>query len=140
MIDAAVLLCLVVGVSDGDTLTARCPDRTVKIRLAEIDAPEKKQAFGTRSKQALSDLCFGKEAEIRPQVRDKYSRTVARVSCAGQDASASQLQAGMAWVYRKYSTDPALPPLEAAARAARAGLWADPNPTPPWDWRRMPHH
>lgn len=134
------LLCLIVGISDGDTLTARCPDQTVKIRLAEIDAPEKKQPFGTKSRQALAALCFKQPAEILPQTRDKYGRTVARVSCNGRDASAAQLEAGLAWVYLKYSTDPALPPLEAAARADRAGLWADPNPTPPWDWRRMPHH
>lgn len=137
---ADLLLCVVVGISDGDTITARCTEQTVKIRLAEIDAPEKRQAFGARAKQSLSALCYGKQAEIRPQTHDRYGRMVARVSCAGQDASTAQIEAGMAWVYRKYSTAPTLPPLEAQARAASRGLWADPIPTPPWEWRRMPRH
>ncbi|MDQ3185476.1 MAG: thermonuclease family protein, partial [Pseudomonadota bacterium] len=70
----------VVGIADGDTLAVLTNDqREVKIRLAEIDAPEKRQAFGTRSKQSLSDLCFGKEAEITAHVKDRYKRTVARI-------------------------------------------------------------
>lgn len=137
---SATLLCLIVAISDGDTLTARCPEQTIKIRLAEIDAPEKAQPFGARSKQSLADLCFQTTASIQSEKRDRYGRTVARVSCSGQDASAHQLQAGMAWVYRKYSTDPTLLPIESDARAAQRGLWDDPNPIPPWEWRRMPRH
>lgn len=131
-------LCLIIGVSDGDTLTARCEAETVKIRVAEIDAPEKAQAFGARSKQALSDLCYKAQAEIRPVTRDRYGRTVARVSCGGQDVSVAQIQAGMAWVYRKYGTDPTLPPLESQARSDQRGLWSAPHPIPPWEWRKLP--
>lgn len=130
---SATLLCLVVGISDGDTLTARCgqPDayKQVKVRLAEIDAPEKKQPFGERSRQNLASLCFQKEAEIRPTAKDRYGRTVARVSCAGQDANAAQVRDGMAWAYTKYLTDPGF------ARLHR-GLWADKEPVAPWEWRR----
>lgn len=99
---AALLICLVVGISDGDTLTARCDDQKVKIRLAEIDAPEKAQPFGARSKQHLSDLCFDVEAEVHPQTTDRYGRTVAHVTCDGVDASAEQVRSGMAWVYDQY--------------------------------------
>lgn len=137
---ALVFVALVVGISDGDTLTVLHDQQQIKIRLAEIDAPEKAQPFGARSRQALADLCFQAKAEIKPEKRDRYGRTVARVSCHGTDASTAQLQAGMAWVYLKYSTDPALPPIEAEARAAQRGLWADPGPIPPWEWRRMPRH
>ena len=100
---------MVIGIADGDTLTARCElpagAENIKVRLAEIDAPEKGQAFGNRSKQHLSDTCFKKPAEVRPQTKDRYGRTVARVICDGVDANAEQVRAGMAWVFDKYVVD-----------------------------------
>jgi micrococcal nuclease len=81
-------------------------------------------------------LCHEKSAELRPQTRDRYGRTVARVSCGGRDASVAQLQAGMAWAFTKYLTDKSLPVVEASARAERRGLWADPAPVAPWEWRK----
>jgi endonuclease YncB( thermonuclease family) len=133
----ADLSCKVVGVSDGDTITALCQSREqVKVRLAEIDAPEKAQPFGAKSKQSLSDLCFGKTAQIVEQDRDRYGRTVARVRCAGIDANAEQVRRGFAWVYDRYVTDQDLYLLQDTARAERRGLWADNNPTPPWEWRK----
>lgn len=135
-----ILICLVVGIADGDTLTARCGTEgqyeQVKVRLAEIDAPEKRQAFGQRSKEHLSDLCFQQMATITPQTKDRYGRTVARVKCQGADASAELVRSGMAWAYTKYLTDPEIKRLEGLARQSEAGLWADPNPVPPWEFRR----
>ena len=135
-----ILFCLVVGVADGDTLTVRCGEPgtygQVKIRLAEIDAPKKKQAFGQRSKQHLSDLCFQQLATITPRTTDRYGRTVARVQCDGQDANAAMVSAGMAWAYTKYLPDPVVKRLEMQARAGRVGLWADAAPVPPWEFRR----
>lgn len=131
----AVMLCLVVGIADGDTMTLRCEERTVKVRLAEIDAPEKRQPWGTRSRQALADLCFQHEATLRPEKLDRYGRTVGRVECAGQDASLAQAEAGLAWAYRRYLTDARIADTEAAAKAAHRGLWADPAPVAPWEWR-----
>lgn len=93
----AAFLATVIGISDSDTLTILNENKQqIKIRLAEIDAPEKRQPFGTRSKQSLSELCFGKQAEIKPRVKDRYGRTVARVSCAGVDVNAEQVYRGMA--------------------------------------------
>ena len=138
----AALLCVVVAIADGDTLTMRCeaqadqPAQTIKVRLAEIDAPEKGQAFGNRSKQHLSDVCFKKQAEVRPQTTDRYGRTVARVICDGTDSSAEQVRAGMAWVFDKYVTDRSLYAVQDEARAERRGLWADREPVPPWEWRK----
>lgn len=136
---APLLLCLVVGVTDGDTLTARCdaPDGTVTmhVRLAEIDAPEKRQPFGERSKEHLASLCFEKPAVVRLKTRDRYGRSVARVECHGVDASAAQVRTGMAWAFTKYLTDPVIRAEEHRAREARAGLWVDARPTPPWEWR-----
>jgi micrococcal nuclease len=133
----ALLLGLVVGVSDGDTLTLLTPEKQqVKVRLAEIDAPEKSQPFGQRSKQSLSALCYDKQAQLRIVDMDRYGRAVARVICDGTDANASQVKAGMAHVYPKYAKDPALYTLQDEARTAKRGLWADPSPVPPWEFRK----
>lgn len=133
---AAAFLASVIGISDGDTLTVLHERQPVKIRVAEIDAPEKRQPFGARSKRALADLCFGREAEVTPQTKDRYGRTVARVRCDGHDVSESQVRAGMAWVFDRYATDRSLYAVQDEARAARRGLWADASPVPPWEFRR----
>src|SRR5687768_6335224 len=88
----------VVGIADGDTLTVLTASKQQhRVRLAEIDALEKSQPFGTKSKQPLSDLCFGKEVEIAPRVKDRYQRIIARVKCAGVDVKrrASQPRHGL---------------------------------------------
>lgn len=133
---SALFLAAVIGVADGDTMTVLHERVPLKIRIAEIDAPEKGQPFGARSKQALADLCFGREAEVTPQTTDRYGRTVARVQCDGQDVSESQVRAGMAWVFDRYATDRSLYAVQDEARAARRGLWADASPVPPWEFRR----
>lgn len=136
---ATALLCLVVAITDGDTIKARCGQpgayEQVTIRLAEIDAPEKKQPYGQRSKEALSALCFQQQAVIKPTTTDRYGRTIARIECRGKDANAELVRIGMAWAYTKYLTDQGIKRLELEARAAHVGLWADPDPIPPWEWR-----
>lgn len=125
----------VISVSDGDTLTVLQDKKSLKVRLSNIDAPEKSQPFGQQSKQSLSDLCFNKDATIQPQTIDRYGRTVAIVVCDGVEANRTQVERGMAWVYTKYNKDKYLPALQDQAKDAKHGLWADPEPTPPWDWR-----
>lgn len=133
----ALIVGLVVAMSDGDTLTVLDGDfRQVKVRLAEIDAPEKKQPFGTRSRQSLGELCHEKRAEVRVTDVDRYKRIVGRVSCAGVDANAAQVRRGMAWVYDRYAKDKTLYRLQDEARSSGRGLWVDRNPTAPWDWRK----
>jgi micrococcal nuclease len=131
--------CLVVGVSDGDTITARCgvfgSYKQLKVRLSEIDAPEKAQPFGQRSKEALSDVCFNAQATLKPVSLDRYGRTVARVVCRGKDVNLEQVRTGMAWSYTKYLTDQSIFDAELQARKDRTGLWHDPRPVPPWEWR-----
>ena len=130
-------MCLVVGIADGDTLTALCNNNEqVKVRLAEIDAPEKKQPFGNRSRQSLSDMCFQKQVKIKPQTKDRYGRTVARVICDGADANLEQVKRGMAWAYDKYVRDRSLYAIQDRARASKVGLWADDSPVKPWEYRR----
>ncbi|WPB58658.1 thermonuclease family protein [Xylophilus sp. GOD-11R] len=137
----AILLCLVVGIADGDTLTARCGEpgayQQVKVRIAAIDAPERRQPFGEVSRQYLADLCNLQEAEIRVRSKDRYGRTVADVKCRDQDAAENQVRAGMAWYYTRYGQGyGGLAIVEQEARRVRAGLWADRDPVPPWQWRR----
>ncbi len=127
---------LVVSVPDGDTLTVLVGKQQVKVRLAEIDAPELRQAFGNRSKQSLAELCFQERAKIQQIARDRYGRSVGKVECRTVDAAAHQVATGMAWVYERYAPkDSKLYGLQDEARAARRGLWADNEPVPPWEWR-----
>lgn len=133
----------VVGVADGDTITVL--DAVLvqhKIRLAGIDAPEKKQAFGQRSRQSLSDQVFGVTVTVETSKRDKYSRGVGKVLVGGVDVNLAQVRRGMAWHYKAYAKEqPAVDrkvyaDAENEARAAGLGLWADPEPVPPWGFRR----
>ncbi len=126
----------VIGISDGDTMTLLVDQKQVKIRLANIDAPEKKQPFGQRSKESLSAMCWGKDAQYEAQTIDKYKRTVALVYCDGAQVNKAQVTAGMAWVYLKYNKDRSLPAAQNEAEQAKRGLWADVAPVPPWEWRR----
>lgn len=128
----------VVGVSDGDTLTVLDASNTqFKIRLAGIDAPEKAQPFGQRGKQKLSDLCHGKSASVQVVSIDRYGRSVGDVDCASINANQAMVESGFAWVYRKYDKGyEYLYAFEEEARNAKRGLWADPNPIAPWDWRK----
>ena len=138
---AALIICSVIGISDGDTLTARCAidgaRQTITVRLAEIDAPEKAQPFCPRSRQNLSALCFRRSAQVRPVSMDRYGRNVAHVACDGHDAGVDQVRAGMAWVFVRYAAKGSpLYGLERGARAAPRGIWTDDHPVAPWEWRR----
>ncbi|MBI4291294.1 MAG: thermonuclease family protein [Betaproteobacteria bacterium] len=126
----------VVAVADGDTITVLKDREQVKVRLVEIDAPEKGQAFGNKSKQALSDLVYGKQVEVKERGKDQYKRTLGRIYRDGSDVNAEMVRLGMAWVYDRYATDRTLYQIQTEAKAERRGLWADPKPVAPWEWRR----
>ena len=132
----------VVSISDGDTLTLLVPDgasfKQIKVRLGEIDTPERKQPYGTRAQQALSDLAYNKQARVVVQDTDRYGRTVGRVYVGSLDVNAELVKQGVAWVYRQYLKDQSLLKLEADAKAAKRGLWGLPEAErcPPWDWRK----
>jgi endonuclease YncB( thermonuclease family) len=136
--NAAELRGRVVGIADGDTLTLLTDQREqVRIRLAEIDTPERRQPYGDRARQALAALTFGRAVEVEVVDTDRYGRTVGRVRAGAEDVNAELVRRGAAWVYRRYSRDPSLLRLEDDARAARRGLWALPaaERVPPWEWR-----
>jgi endonuclease YncB( thermonuclease family) len=135
---AAEITGRVVGIADGDTLTVLDAARQqTRVRLAEIDAPESHQPYGSRAKQALSDLAFGKSVRVVVQDTDRYGRTVGRIYAEFVDVNAEMVRQGAAWVYRQYNRDTSLLRLEQEARDARRGLWALPEAerTPPWEWR-----
>ncbi|MFZ5863169.1 MAG: thermonuclease family protein [Nitrospirota bacterium] len=128
----------VVGVSDGDTITVRSGRQTVKVRLAGIDCPEKRQAFGARAKQFTSQRAFDQTVTIIPVDVDRYGRLVGEVILPnGESLNRALVAAGLAWWYRKYSDDEDLEQLEEEARQAERGLWADADPIPPWEFRRL---
>ena len=130
----------VVGISDGDTFRGLTNDNTeIRYRVYGIDAPEKKQAYGEKSKQYLSSLIYGKTVGIKvKQERDIYGRPVVIVFTPdGKDISAEMLKAGMAWHYFKYDNTSEYKDLEQEARRAKIGLWQDKNPIEPWVFRKI---
>lgn len=129
----------VVAVKDGDTIKVlRDGTNAVTVRLVGIDAPEKTQAFGTRAKQYASDLAFGKTVTVREAGADRYRRTLGEVILEdGRSLNQELVRAGLAWWYRQYAPkDKTLEHLEAEARKAKAGLWIDADPVPPWEYRK----
>ena len=129
----------VVGISDGDTFTLVTPDKLqVKIRLAEIDAPESGQPYGNKSKQELSSLIFGKQVAVQVQTTDRYGRTVGRPHVGNVDVCEEMIRVGAAWVYRQYVVDRGLFEVENDAREAKRGIWSlsESQRVEPWNWRR----
>lgn len=127
----------VVGITDGDTITVLREGRPERIRLHGIDSPERGQPFAARARQFTAGLAAGQDVTVRVADRDRYGRTVADVILPdGRHLSQEIVRAGYAWWTPRYSRDPALAALEAAARKARVGLWADPHPQAPWEWKR----
>jgi endonuclease YncB( thermonuclease family) len=126
----------VVGVTDGNSIKVLHDDKAEMVRLLGIDCPERKQPFGTRAKQFTSHQIFGMKVTVRAAGRDRYGRTVAEVILPDRrNLNHELLKAGLAWWYRKYSNDTMLGELEAEARKQKRGLWVEPHPVPPWEWR-----
>jgi micrococcal nuclease len=130
----------VVGISDGDTISVLHEGKAVKVRLHGIDTPEKAQAFGTRAQQFTGELVFQHEVTVVVRDTDRYGRIVGEVRLPdGRSLNQELVRAGMAWWYRQYAPhDTTLAQLEADARVAKRGLWADAHPVPPWEWRKQP--
>lgn len=127
-----------VHVLDGDTIEVLHNGQAERIRLNGIDCPEKGQAYGQKAKHAASDLVFGKEVTLHTFGKDKYGRTIAEVILPdGTNVNHELVREGWCWWYRKYAPgDMVLERLENETREARKGLWADPQPMPPWEWRK----
>ena len=134
----------VVKITDGDTLYVLDANyKQHKIRLAGIDAPERKQAYGLASRKHLASIVSGKQVTVEYQKRDRYGRIVGKVLVDGIDACLEQVKAGFAWHYKKYQHEQSLEDQRLCAdaeirpRNERLGLWRGNNPNPPWEYRRL---
>jgi micrococcal nuclease len=128
---------LVIGIHDGDSITVLTSEnQQIKVRLEGIDCPELKQDFGQRAKLAASDLCFNKQVRVVQTGKDRYKRTLAFVYVGDVCVNKELLKQGMAWHFKKYNHDPELANLEKEARSAKRGLWSQPAPIPPWEFRK----
>lgn len=128
----------VVGITDGDTITVLTEQRRqMRVRLAQIDAPERRQPFGDRARDMLSQLVFERRVRIVAVGTDRNRRVIGRVFVGSLDVNAEMVRRGGGWVFRRYSDDPMLLRLESEARSARRGIWALPEAQrlPPWEWR-----
>lgn len=134
--DHKVIIGKVIGVTDGDTITILNDKIQYKIRLAEIDTPEKKQPFGTKCKQILSDKVFGKEVKVLWDKEDRYKRIIGTIILNERNINKEMVSEGFAWHYKQYSKSKELEELEQKAREEKRGLWADKNPIPPWEFRK----
>ena len=127
----------VVGVHDGDTVT--CLDESnqqQKVRLAEIDAPEIGQDYGKVSREVLAEMVFGKTVDVTEDGKDRYGRWIGHLSLNGVDVNRQMIATGNAWHYGDYSRDTSLAALQSQAQSQRLGLWAQPSPVAPWDFRK----
>ena len=126
-------------VYDGDTVEIQNSAGRLKLRLTDIDAPERNQEYGQKARRALSKLCKGNDIKINVELagKDKYDRNLGRLQCNQIDASLYLAQHGYAWHNEKYSHDPAIKNAAAEARKKRIGLWSSKEPTPPWVWRHL---
>ena len=134
---------MVVGVTDGDTVSVLTEDfQNLNIRVAGIDAPEKAQPYGSRSKWSLSACAYGRLAEIEASKRDRYGRIVGKVVVSGVDCGLRQIEAGLAWHYKAYAKEQSAQDraryaqAEEEARERRLGLWVQEEPQAPWEFRR----
>lgn len=140
-INQLILKVKVIGIKDGDTVEVLYYQLPMVIRLEHIDAPEKKQSFGTVAKQKLSDLCFGKNVTIVSKGKkgnyDGRGRMIAEILVNEKtNANKEMVKAGLAWHYKKYSKSEVYAQLENVAKKNRVGLWADKNPVAPWNFRK----
>ena len=135
---ADTLIGKVVSIADGDTVTLLNNNQQTKIRLAEIDTPEKNQPYGKKAKKAMSDFIFKKEVEVEVVTIDRYGRTVGTIFLDNQNINKEMVKAGHAWVYVKYAKDKTLFALEKNAKENQLGLWALPEGEriPPWQRRK----
>jgi micrococcal nuclease len=121
---------------DGDTVKIIDGNLQYKLRLTDIDAPEKAQSYGLKSRRALIAFCKNADVAVFLSGIDKYHRNLGRLQCNQQDASLFMVQNGHAWFNSRYSADGTLLAAEQEARRSKLGLWANKQQTPPWLWRK----
>jgi len=129
----------VIGISDGDTfsLLLEKDNFEIRVRLNHIDCPEKKQPYSQKAKKKLSDLIFGKQCKVYYSKKDGYGRVLGTVFINNVNINEEMVKSGFAWHFKKYSDSKIFSDLEINARKLKLGLWQDPNPISPWEWRNL---
>lgn len=136
-LNAETLQCKVVRVADGDTITVLDATNTQnKVRLNKIDAPEKSQAFGEVSRKHLASFVASKEVKVEWASKDRYGRILGEVFVGTTNVNLRMVKDGLAWHYKHFDNTPTYAQAEEEARSKKIGLWKDPNPTPPWEFRK----
>ena len=124
-------------VVDGDTVHVFYQDEVYKIRLTEIDAPERDQPYGSNSTEYLKSLLKEGMVDVDISGTDRYGRKLGRLYWRGMDINRELVSAGYAWVYDQYVTDNSFYENQSKARNSKKGLWEDQNPLEPWNWRKL---
>ncbi len=129
----------VIAIIDGDTYDILLDgNKTVRIRMEGIDAPEKGMPFYRVAKKYLGELCFEKNVRLEIHDTDSRGRKIAFTYLDdGTEISHEMIKAGLAWHFTKYNKDEDLATLEVQARESKLGLWTDESPMPPWDNRSL---
>lgn len=125
---------------DGDTVKIEDNGQVFKLRITDIDAPERSQRYGLKARRALMKFCIGTNVSYQITGVDKYQRRLGKLQCNQQDVSMRMVQNGHAWFANRYSADHTLLLAQQQAQQARTGLWQAGNPTPPWKWRKNHPH
>lgn len=123
-------------VLDGDTVVIRDDAQHYHLRLLDIDAPERQQAYGKQSRRSLQQLCIT-DIRVEPHGTDRYGRTLGHLFCAGTDAGTHQVAHGMAWFNQRFSQRNDLRVAQQQAQQQQLGLWQQQDPMPPWVWRKL---
>jgi micrococcal nuclease len=131
-----VFTATLVKVLDGDSFVVRGPGGKVEVRLQGVDCPERDQPYGAEARQFTRDFLTGRRLAVEGLGLDDYGRLLAKVGAKDRDLALDLVRAGLAWHYKRYSSDRDLESAERGARRAKRGLWADPRPVPPWKWRK----
>lgn len=126
----------VTSIADGDTFTMLVNNEQIRVRLHGIDCPERGQDFSNVARQFLAEMTFEKEVTVKEMDTDQYGRTIGVVSIDGENVNEELLKAGLAWHYKRYDKNPNWAKFEERARNQKKGIWSQPNPIPPWDWRK----
>ena len=128
----------IIEVYDGDTATLLTQDNVkYRVRFFGIDAPEAAQEFGLVARDALREKILGKDVTVRVAAADRYGRAVGRVMLGSRYINREMAAEGMAWYYKDFAANEYdLAQAESSARSDRRGLWKNPSPQPPWEWRR----
>lgn len=127
----------VLRITDGDTIVVQQNNKQFRVRLVNIDAPERGQPYGRWATNKLKAIINNRPVTVRYQKKDQYNRILGRVYTAEGEVNREMVSQGAAWVYKRYNSDDALPALQNDAKANKRGLWQETNPVPPWEWRRQ---